>query len=56
MEYERGTYQKLPIKQYAPRELAETAEGRYWRQFKAPISTKQVRDCWIGCVLWNWRR
>ncbi len=43
MEYEPAEYQKLQVRQYAPRELRETAEGKYWRQFKAPIVAKQVR-------------
>ncbi|KAG2433548.1 hypothetical protein HYH02_012665 [Chlamydomonas schloesseri] len=41
MEYEPAEYQKLQVRQYAPRELRETAEGKYWRQFKAPIVAKQ---------------
>lgn len=43
MDYEAGTYQKLPIKQYPARELGETAEGRYWRRFLSPATAKQVR-------------
>lgn len=31
-----GTYLKLPVKRYAPRSIRETAEGRYWRAYKAP--------------------
>jgi hypothetical protein len=30
-----GTYRKLPVKQYAPRTIRETAEGRYWKAYKA---------------------
>lgn len=41
MEYEPAEYQKLQIRQYAPRSLRETAEGKYWRQFKAPTIAKQ---------------
>lgn len=44
MEYEPAEYQKLQIRQYAPRSLRETAEGKYWRQFKAPTIAKQVLD------------
>jgi hypothetical protein len=42
MEYEPAEYQKLQIRQYAPRSIRETAEGKYWRRFKAPIVAKQV--------------
>ncbi|GLC39732.1 hypothetical protein PLESTM_000933800 [Pleodorina starrii] len=41
MEYEPAEYQKLQIRQYAPRSIRETAEGKYWRRFKAPIVAKQ---------------
>ncbi|GFR40760.1 hypothetical protein Agub_g1372, partial [Astrephomene gubernaculifera] len=41
MEYEPAEYQKLQIRQYAPRSIRETAEGKYWRRFKAPIIAKQ---------------
>ncbi len=43
MDYEAGDYQKLAIKQFAPRSIRETAEGKYWKQFKAPVVAKQVR-------------
>ena len=39
---EAGEYVKLQIKRYAPRELRETAEGKYWRQFRAPLIAQQV--------------
>ncbi len=42
MEYEAGDYQKLQIKQYPPRTIRETAEGKYWKRFKAPTVTKEV--------------
>ena len=42
MDYEAGEYQKLVVRQYPPRALRETAEGRYWRQFKAPVVAQQV--------------
>lgn len=42
MEYEAGSYQKLEVKQFAPRTLRETAEGKYWRRFQAPVLAKQV--------------
>lgn len=43
MEYEAGDYRKLPIKQFPARSIRETAEGKYWKQFKAPVFAKQVR-------------
>ena len=42
MDYEAGEYQKLVVRQYPPRALRETAEGRYWRHFKAPVVAQQV--------------
>ena len=42
MEYEPAEYQKLQIRQYAPRSIRETAEGKFWRRFEAPIVAKQV--------------
>ncbi|KAG1655036.1 hypothetical protein FOA52_008787 [Chlamydomonas sp. UWO 241] len=42
MEYEPAEYTRLEIRQYAPRTLRETAEGRYWRRFKAPVLAKQI--------------
>ncbi len=42
MDYEAVDYRKLVIKQYAPRQLRETAEGKFWRQFKAPTVASQV--------------
>ena len=41
MEYEPAEYQRVEIKKFAPRTLRETAEGRYWRRFKAPLVSKQ---------------
>eukprot|EP00775_Hariotina_reticulata_P014922 gene14922-15127_t len=41
MEYEAGEYRKLPLKQYPARTIKETAEGKYWKQFKAPVFAKQ---------------
>ena len=41
-EYQAGEYQRLEIKQYPSRSLRETAEGKYWRRFKAPIVAQQV--------------
>lgn len=37
-----GEYQKLVIKQFPPRTLRETAEGAYWKRFKAPVLAQQV--------------
>lgn len=42
MEYEPAEYQKLEIRQFPARSLRETAEGKYWRRFKAPVLAKQV--------------
>lgn len=43
MEYDSGSYLKLQIKQFPARSIRETAEGKYWKQFKAPVLAKQVR-------------
>lgn len=48
MDYEAGEYQKLAVRQYPPRALRETAEGRYWRQFKAPVVAQQVGLVWYS--------
>ena len=37
-----GTYQKLEIKRFAARAQRETAEGRYWRAFQAPVAVQQA--------------
>ena len=37
-----GTYLKPPVKRYAPKSIRETAEGRYWRAYKAPSLLNQV--------------
>jgi U3 small nucleolar RNA-associated protein 15 len=37
-----GTYLKLPVKRYAPKSIRETAEGRYWRAYRAPSVVNQV--------------
>lgn len=42
MEHEAGDYKKLAIRQYPARELRETAEGKYWRRFRAPLSAQQA--------------
>ncbi len=42
MEYEPGDYQRLEVKQYAARSLRETAEGKFWRRFRAPRLAKQA--------------
>lgn len=41
MEYEAGDYRKLAVRQFPARALRETAEGRYWRSFGAPVFAKQ---------------
>lgn len=43
MEYETTDYVKVPIRQFPAREIRETAEGRYWKQFTKPLTAKQVR-------------
>jgi U3 small nucleolar RNA-associated protein 15 len=44
MEYEPGSYLKLQVKQFPARSIRETAEGKYWQQFKAPVLAKQVGE------------
>eukprot|EP00227_Mantoniella_beaufortii_P015617 CAMPEP_0197580766 /NCGR_PEP_ID=MMETSP1326-20131121/4478_1 /TAXON_ID=1155430 /ORGANISM="Genus nov. species nov., Strain RCC2288" /LENGTH=365 /DNA_ID=CAMNT_0043144575 /DNA_START=333 /DNA_END=1426 /DNA_ORIENTATION=+ len=43
-----GTYLKLPVKRYAARTIRETAEGRYWKAYKAPSLLNQVSQ--VTCV------
>jgi U3 small nucleolar RNA-associated protein 15 len=35
-------YIKLPPKQYPPRALRETAEGKYWGRFQKPLLLQQI--------------
>ena len=42
MEYDAGNYLKLQVKQFPARTIRETAEGKYWKQFRAPVLAKQV--------------
>lgn len=51
MEYEAGDYKKLAVKQYPPRSIRETAEGKYWQRFKAPLFAKQVCFVFLECLL-----
>ena len=37
-----GDYVKVEPKRYAPKTLRETAEGRYWRAYKAPALINAV--------------
>ena len=37
-----GEYRKLAVKQFPPRSLRETAEGAYWKRFRAPVLAQQV--------------
>jgi len=39
--YGAGEYRKLQPRAYPPRALRETAEGKYWRRFRAPTVTAQ---------------
>ena len=41
-DQELGSYRKLAVKQYPPRSLRETAEGAYWKRFRAPVLSQQV--------------
>lgn len=43
MDYEPAEYRKLALKQYPPRALRETAEGKYWKRFGSPVLHQQVR-------------
>lgn len=45
MDYEAGEYKRLSIRQFPARELRETAEGKYWKQFRAPLSAQQASWC-----------
>ena len=54
-EFEPAEYQKLAVRTYAPRSLRETAEGKYWRRFKAPVTAKQVCTN-MGRVQCVWQR
>lgn len=49
MEHDPGGYLKLQVKQFPARSLRETAEGKYWKQFRAPVFAKQVRG---QCHVW----
>ncbi|KDD74435.1 hypothetical protein H632_c1316p0, partial [Helicosporidium sp. ATCC 50920] len=48
MEYETTDYVKVPIRQFPAREIRETAEGRYWKQFTKPLTAKQVGA--VSCI------
>eukprot|EP00879_Flechtneria_rotunda_P019276 GHRR01020243.1.p1 GENE.GHRR01020243.1~~GHRR01020243.1.p1 ORF type:complete len:421 (+),score=116.30 GHRR01020243.1:737-1999(+) len=41
MEYEAGDYKKLAVKQFPARSIRETAESKFWKQYKAPVYAKQ---------------
>ena len=42
MQLQTGEYQKLQVRQYPQRTLRETAEGRYWKQFRGTTALQQV--------------
>ena len=42
MDYEPAEYRKLVLKQFPPRALRETAEGKYWKRFASPVNAQQV--------------
>ena len=48
-EFEPSEYQRLQARSYPARSLRETAEGKYWRRFKAPLVSKQVRAQRASC-------
>jgi U3 small nucleolar RNA-associated protein 15 len=37
-----GEYRKLPVKRYSATTIRETAEGRYWREYKSTVLSEQV--------------
>ena len=41
-EYNAGEYTPLEIRRFPARTLRETAEGKYWKRFQAPVLAKQV--------------
>lgn len=43
MASEPTDYVKLPIRQFPPKALRETSEGRYWKSFRCIASEKSVR-------------
>jgi U3 small nucleolar RNA-associated protein 15 len=51
MELQTGEYQKLQVRQYPQRALRETAEGRYWKQFRGTTALQQVRRPAACCTL-----
>ena len=56
MDYEPAEYRKLVLKQFPPRALRETAEGKYWKRFANPVNAQQVFQllltpaCDIACL------
>ncbi|KAL3158240.1 hypothetical protein ABBQ38_010492 [Trebouxia sp. C0009 RCD-2024] len=42
MENEPAEYRKLALKQFPPRALRETAEGKYWKRFAKPVNAQQA--------------
>ena len=44
MQLQTGEYQKLQVRQYPQRTLRETAEGRYWKQFRGTTALQQVSE------------
>ena len=51
MDYEPAEYRKLALKQYPPRALRDTAEGKYWKRFGNPVSHQQVMCSRLTLVL-----
>lgn len=42
MEENLGEYQPVAIRTFTARQQEETAENRYWSQFKAPVVSREV--------------
>ena len=51
MDYEPAEYRKLALKQFPPRALRETAEGKYWKRFANPVNAQQVGQVVAACEL-----
>lgn len=39
---EAGDFQKLAVKQYPPKSIRETAEGKFWKSFGSPVLAQHV--------------
>ena len=43
MDWEPAEFRKLRIRQFPPHSLRETAEGKFWKRFGAPVVSQQAR-------------